>query len=374
MEEKKEEDLKEKLELLNKLILLSSSLALIGGGLWFLIYSIVIVKDFPRLTEISLFYYIFAIFLFLIFFVTYPLVFYLYFKIIEENRNIDKNDKNIFFRIFRYCLLRNSKTRRLLRNKKNIKLYERIYKLQQRIITNLSFFIYIFTSIVLFRILYQGDSSIFATIAGYIIEYIVGYKMSTYITAPFFVIFQIFLYLYLKNSLERIIIYKDKNALLYNIFTFSSVVIAVYIYLFLTVPFQLLKIGYFEANLTLEKEYVEKSWLKTYLEENCQPECLNKSSNDNYCKFFITCSEKCQTECLDELFKDTQNDNHRRTFKFFIFLRTSSEYIVGCNKNSNVRIHIPSDKVIAIEYIEEDSKKEENKNTPAPQQQTPQQQ
>lgn len=352
MEEKDlKKEILEDLELLNKLILLSSSLALIGGGLWFLIYSIVIVKDFPRLTEISLFYYIFAIFLFLIFFVTYPLVFYLYFKIIEENGNIDKNDKKNIFRIFRNCLLRNSKTRRLLRNIKNIRLYERIYKLQRRIITKLSLFTYFFTIIILllFRILHQGDSFIFATI-----EYIVG--LPTYITVPIFILFQLFLYSYLKESLKRIIIYKDKNALLYNIFTFSSVVIAVYIFFFLTVPFQLLKIGYFEANLTLEKNYIEKSWLKTYLEK-CQPECSDESSedtqNDNYCrifKFFVTCSEKCQTECLDELFKDTQNYDHCRTFKFFIFLRTSSEYIVGCSKNPNVRIHIPSDKVIAIEY------------------------
>jgi heme/copper-type cytochrome/quinol oxidase subunit 4 len=150
---------------------------------------------------------------------------------------------------------------------------------------------------------------------------------------------------------------------------------------FLIAPFYVLKLGQFEANLTLDKEYVEKSGLKTYLEK-CQPECSDESSedtqNDNYCrifKFFVTCSEKCQTECLDELlFKDTQNYDHCRTFKFFIFLRTDSEYIVGCSKNPNVRIHIPSDKVIAIEYIEEDSKKEENKNTPTPQQQTPQQQ
>jgi hypothetical protein len=132
-----------------------------------------------------------------------------------------------------------------------------------------------------------------------------------------------------------------------------TLVIMIYGFFFLTAPFYILKLGYFEANLTLEKEYVEKSGLKTYLEERCKIECLDESSNDNYCrifKFFVTCSEKCQTECLDELFKDTQNDDHCRTFKFFIFLRTSSEYIVGCSENSDVRIHIPADKVIAIEY------------------------
>ena len=92
-------------------------------------------------------------------------------------------------------------------------------------------------------------------------------------------------------------------------------------FFFLTAPFYILKIGYFEANLTLEKEYVEKAqFYKVYL-------------------------EKCQI-------KDAQDNDYYRPLKFFIFLRTSSEYIVGCSKDSNVRIHIPADKVIAIEYVE----------------------
>jgi Sec-independent protein translocase protein TatA len=110
MEEKKEEDLKKKLELINKLFLLSSSLALIIGSLWFLIYLILIVKDFPPSTEKSLFYYIFVISIYLIISLVSPLVliFILRFKDNEENisgkirdicdetrEDISKEDKNI---------------------------------------------------------------------------------------------------------------------------------------------------------------------------------------------------------------------------------------------------------------------------------------
>jgi hypothetical protein len=102
VEGKKEESLKEKLELLNKFLLLSSSLALIVGGLWFLLYSIIVVNDFPRTIDISLFYFIFAIFVFFIFLIVYPLAFYLYVEIeddildkkIEEKYGIGVKNKN----------------------------------------------------------------------------------------------------------------------------------------------------------------------------------------------------------------------------------------------------------------------------------------
>jgi hypothetical protein len=186
-----------------------------------------------------------------------------------------------------------------------------------------------------------------------------------------FLLLQLILFFSIKSLLKRIIIDKDKEALLFSIIYIPILVIIIYAGFFLTAPFQLLKLGYFEANLTLDKEYVEKTGLKTYLEE-CQPECLDKQPEEKYE------TQKPQgQDSPNNQSHDTQNNNYCRLehkFKFFIFLRTGSEYIVGCSENSNVRIHIPSDKVIAIEYIEEDSKKEENKNTPAPQQQTPQQQ
>jgi pilus assembly protein TadC len=109
MEEKKEEDLKKKFELLNKFFLLSSPLALIVGSLWFLIYLILIVKDFPPSIEKSIFYYIFAIFICLIIFIIYPLMSYLYIKIIEEN-NLERENKIVnkiekFFQSFFFIYL-----------------------------------------------------------------------------------------------------------------------------------------------------------------------------------------------------------------------------------------------------------------------------
>ena len=92
--EKKEGDLKEKFELLNKFFIVSSSLALIIGSLWLLIYSYFIVKDFPRAIDISLFYYIFAMSIFLVILIVFPLVSYLHEKIIEEN-NLKGENKNI---------------------------------------------------------------------------------------------------------------------------------------------------------------------------------------------------------------------------------------------------------------------------------------
>jgi hypothetical protein len=92
--EKNGEDLKkitlENVEFLNKFILLSSPLALIGGGLVFLLYSILVVKDFPRSIEVHLFYYIFAIFVYFIISIIAPLAILLYTKITEESKKIRK--------------------------------------------------------------------------------------------------------------------------------------------------------------------------------------------------------------------------------------------------------------------------------------------
>jgi hypothetical protein len=144
----------------------------------------------------------------------------------------------------------------------------------------------------------------------------------------------------LKSSLKLAVINKDKDALIYLIAFVPPIVLLTYVFFFLTAPFYILKIGYFEAKLTLEKEFVEKT------------------------QFYETYLEKCQV-------KDTQDNNYYKLFKFFIFLRTSSEYIVGCSEKSNVRFHIPSDKVVAIEYIEE-SKEQGGENASDSQQPTTQ--
>jgi hypothetical protein len=389
MEEKKEDYLKKKFELLSKFFLISSPLALIIGSLWFLIYLVFIVKDFPPSIEKSLFYYIFAISISLVIFIVYPLVFYLYNEINEviEKKNILLKIFKILLKIFNLLLimlkiipkikneipqikdklvqiinkiiqrikniLHGIKIRDILQKIKDVKLFEKIHKIAQGIMTYLSIIIYLSVNFILFSYIVLIKGYFFIIPINNACEKFTC-KMFIYSAATIlFLILQGLLYVSLKDILKRIIIDKDKNALLTSITFIPTLVIIIYVFFFLTAPFYILKIGYFEANLTLDKEYVEKSGLKTYLEERCKIECLDESSNDNYCrifKFFITCSEKCQTECLDELFKDAQNDNHCRTFKFFIFLRTSSEYIVGCSENSDVRIHIPADKVIAIEY------------------------
>jgi len=111
---------------------------------------------------------------------------------------------------------------------------------------------------------------------------------------------------------------KDKIKAIFSfiIYTFPTIAI-IYTSILIIMPFQLLKLGYFKANLVLEKEYVNKPEFQDYL-KMCHQDIQN---NDYY-------------------------------IPSFIFLRTSSEYIVGCSKDSNVRIHIPADKVIAIEYVE----------------------
>jgi hypothetical protein len=171
-----------------------------------------------------------------------------------------------------------------------------------------------------------------------------------------FIIVQFFLYLITKDYLKRIIIDKDKNALFSFIIYVPIIVTIIYINILLIAPFYILKFGYFEASLTLDKEYVEQ----TELYEIYTEKCLDKPYEEKN-KTQEQQKEKNETQKLQEQSdssnknnqsQDIQNQNNKyyRTFKFFIFLRTGSEYIVGCSKNPNVRIHIPSDKVIAIEY------------------------
>jgi hypothetical protein len=292
-----EKDLKKKiLEDLDKIIRLLSLSAIIFGGLWLLIYSYLIVKEVPRTIDISLLYYIFATSIFLIISLVFPLVliFILHFKDNKENISEEKIEKN-----------------------KN-KIMQIIDKILQKIMISISSIIYFITHHGLFLIIFIGLLSIFP-ISGLPNEY----KIFVYpVAILLFLMLQLVIYFYLKDLLRRIMIDKDINALFLSMIFIPTLVILIYPRLFLTVPPKLLKIGYFEANLTLDKEYVIKTE-------------------------FETCLEKCQPNRL--LSQDTQNNNHR-TFKFFVFLRTKSEYIVGCSKKSKVRIHIPADKVIAIEY------------------------
>jgi hypothetical protein len=298
---------------LKRIVLSLSPIALLFGFSEFLIYStfivkdpFVIVKDF-YLFKTLLFYYIFALTLFLIIFIVFLLAAPLYF-LIEENNSKEGNSKE---------------GNRLLQILK--KFYLSIKK---------SYFLFIYIIIIIiFTIFHMAQS-------GFSIFPIIGYNMPIWFNILSSVLFIPILYPLMKDLLQRIIIARGKDRIKaifsFIIYTIPTIVI-IYTSILIIKPFQLSKLGYFEANLTLEKEYVEKLGLKTYLEERCKIKCLDESSNDNYC----------------------------RTSKLFIFLRTDSEYIVGCSKDSNVRIHIPVDKVIAIEYIE-DSKEQGSESGSAP--------
>jgi uncharacterized membrane protein len=311
-----EKDLKKViLEYLNKIIPLLSLSVLIIGGLWLFIYSYVIVKELPRVGVYFL-YYISAVLIFIVFSIVLMLVFpiYLYLKDKEENAGkkytSEEENKNIN------------------NHSKDRSIKDRLHEIFQKMFLISFLCAYFFVSCVSFVLSYiKCDFSLC--------------KIPFLLAIVLFIIIQLSIIFFLFFILKKIL-KKDEQR---NITFFSIIIIITVILIFfnlrffLITSFYILKLGYFETNLTLEKEYVEKSGLKTYLEERCKIKCLDESSNDNYC----------------------------RTFKLFIFLRTDSEYIVGCSENSDVRIRIPSDKVIAIEYIEE------NKNTPA-QQQTLQQQ
>jgi hypothetical protein len=287
---------------LKRIVLLLSPIALFFGFSEFSIYStfivkdpFFIVKDFSYLFKTFLFYYIFALTLFLIIFIVFLLVTPLYFKTIEENNSEEGNRLSQIFKKF----------------------IKKPYFL----------FIYFIALSALF-VLYivQG---------GFFILPLIGINMPFWFNALSFLGFVIFLHFLMQDLLKRIIEARgrDKIKAIFSFITqvFITMVI-IYASILIVIPFQLSKLGYFKANLVLEKEYVNKPEFQDYLKM-----CHQNTQNNNY------------------------------YIPSFIFLRTSSEYIVGCSKDSNVRIHIPADKVIAIEYIEE-----ENKNTPATQQQNKQ--
>jgi hypothetical protein len=326
-----EKDLKKViLENLNKIITLLSLSALFFGGLWLLIYSHFIAKELPISEGASFLYYIFAISIYLIISIVLPLALYLYDQIIEEN--IYYLDKKSFKEI---------NIENMEGENKNNKIIQIIQRLLKRTLTFIFLLTYIIVNVVLF---YSGGFFIFNQIGCEIPNWI-----TFLITVVGFLIFQIFLICILRRSLEHFIIDKGKDALLFSIIYISILVIIIYAGFFFNAPFYLLKLGYFEANLTLDKEYTDKIEFKTSLEK-CQKEEAEKSQKSN-----STCKKQSQdtqnNNCckLSEEKNKTQKLQDTQTFNFFIFLRTNSEYIVGC-KDSDVRIRIPVDKVIAIEY------------------------
>lgn len=119
------------------------------------------------------------------------------------------------------------------------------------------------------------------------------------------------------------------------IFVFIIIAVAYTKFLIIT-PLKLSKLGYFEAILTLEKEYINQPGFQA-----CLKMCQTEGEREKEQQTSTYNSNQPQ---------DIQNNNYQKLF--FVFLRTSSEYIVGCSKHSNVRIYIPSDKVIAIKYVE----------------------
>jgi len=203
------------LESSDKIISLSSRIALIGGGLWFLMYAYFIVKDFPRSIEISLLYYIFVVSMILVFFIVYPLMSYLYIKITEESSSEEKN---------------NSKIKHLLQKIKDRDIKYLFRKFFYFLFANLLLIAYLFINFGLFMILLsRGDFSIFD---------IFGYKEYAFLFfIIFFIIFHGFIIILLKLFLKY---KKDKNALLYLIIIPILIIIA-YAGFFLTAPFQLLK-------------------------------------------------------------------------------------------------------------------------------------
>jgi hypothetical protein len=307
----------EYLDPLKRIVPLLSLIALFFGVLEFSIYSIFVVKDpsfivedFSHLSKTFLFY-VFILSLFfiisIIFLLVAPLYFQIHFQTIKEEMTQKEKEqprrKNILLKILK----------NLWNSLKSFIIY----------------IIYIAAIIILF-IFYmeQGGFSIFP---------IIGFNMPTWFSILLFIPLISILLFMMGDLSQRIAKAKGKDKIKaifsFIIYTFSTIAI-IYTSSLIIMPFHLLKLGYFKANLVLEKEYVNKPEFQDYLKM-----CHQNTQNNEYC------------------------------IPFFIFLKMDSEYIVGCSKDSNVRIYIPADKVIAIEYIEE-----ENKNTPAPQQQTPQQQ
>jgi hypothetical protein len=266
------------LRLLKRIVLI----ALFFGFLEFSIYSIFIVKKDPFFIvkdfSYLAFYGIFVLTLSLIAFIVFLLATPLYFIISEENNSEEGNRLSQIFKKF----------------------IEKPY--------------FLFTYFIAFLVLFV----LYIAQGGFFIFPLIGINMPFWFNALPFIGFMIFLHLRMKDLLKRIIEARDRDkikAILSFITQVSITIAIIYASTLIIISFQLSKLGYFKANLVLEKEYVNKPEFQDYLKMCHQ----NTQNNDYY-------------------------------IPAFIFLRTDSEYIVGCSKDSNVRIHIPVDKVIAIEY------------------------
>jgi len=185
-----------------------------------------------------------------------------------------------------------------------------------RLLQILKKFYFLFTYIIAILTLF----GLYVVQGGFFIFPIIGYNMPIWFNVLSFIGFMIFLHFLMQDLLKRIIEARgrDKIKAIFSFIIQVFITIAIiYASTLIIIPFQLSKLGHFKANLVLEKEYVNKPEFQDYLKM-----CHQITQNNEY------------------------------YVPFFIFLRTDSEYIVGCSKDSNVRIHIPADKVIAIEYVE----------------------
>ncbi|MFP3293814.1 MAG: hypothetical protein RXN80_00580 [Hydrogenobaculum sp.] len=328
--------LSEYLEPLNKIVLSLSPIFLLFGFSGFSIYSIFIAKDpsfilnFSSSFEIISFYYatltLFLI-IFIVFLLAYPLL-------LQE----------VFNPLFQVI---KGRLPQILKNVLNfLKGHHFLF-----IIIIIAFFIYILLKILkrpFFIIPFFILLVIYIVQGGFFILPITGHNMPPLTfwiinIIIFIIIYIIFLYPLImmtfnptvedKNRIEDKDIIKAKNRIRIKAILFLFIIIAVtYTKSLIITPLKLSKLGYFEAILTLDKPEFQ-ACLKM-----CQTEGEREKEQQNTSTYN---SNQPQ---------DIQNNNYHK--RFFVFLRTSSEYIVGCSKHSNVRIYIPSDKVIAIKYVE----------------------
>ena len=306
------------LEPLNEIVLSLSPIFLLFGFSEFSIYSIFIAKDpsfilnFSSSFEIISFYYALFLIIFVVFLLVYPLLLQVIKKLLAFP---------LLFQVFQVIkkLLAFPLLFQVI--KKN-----RLPQILKNVLKNFLkglYFLFI-TILILFKIyIKQG---------GFFILPIIGYNLPIWISLPYYLISMGFLYFLMKFIPK----FEVKDRIKAILFLFIIIAVAYTKFLIIT-PLKLSKLGYFEAILTLEKEYMNQPGFQACL-KMCQTEGEREKEQQNTSTY------------NSNQHQDIQNNNYQKLF--FVFLRTSSEYIVGCSKHSNVRIYIPSDKVIAIKYVE----------------------
>jgi len=344
LEEKDLKYLLEYLELLNRIVLLLSPIVLLFGFSGFSIYSIFIAKDpsfivnFSYSFEIFLFYYA-ALTLFLIIFIVFLLASPLLFQVIEDALpQILKNILSTILFLILYIIL--------------IILYIKqggffILPIIGHNMPTLSYYIiniiifipiFILIFILLLLIIMSTRVILIITMIMRVISKVEGKNkiidriIKAILKNKIIRIIKAILLLFMRVILTA----EGKDRIKAILFLFIIIAVTYTKFLIIT-PLKLSKLGYFQAILTLEKEYINQPGFQDCL-KMCQTEEEREEEQQNTSTYN---SNQPQ---------DIQNNNYQKLF--FVFLRTSSEYIVGCSKHSNVRIYIPSDKVIAIKYVE----------------------